>query len=198
MRNITFLTVLCICIGEVVFLPIIVEGQMNNGDIEFTSDLIDDLVVKKIILRKKGLFSTIGDSHYFKVAMKQDVEYVARLKITASYGGNFGIYLQGVLTNSWIVDTLSTPVTNYRLEVLYTADGTATGTMQLLYSTSTPQETPSYTLYFNKTGFAGWWWIVLSGIGVLAVFVVLFTFSIIGMISVSKRKKAKGKKKKRK
>lgn len=198
MQNIVFLVILTISICQVIFLPIIVDGQTNGGDTEFTTDLINDLTVKSIILRKKGIFSDIGDAHWFQVALKQDVEYVARIKITAAYGGTFIIALFGVTTNNFTIEPFSNPITNHVLETVYIADGTTTGSLQLIYSTAIlNQEFPTYTLYFNKTGFAGWWWIILSGIGTLAILVFLFTFAIIGMISVSKKKKKKGKKKKR-
>ena len=166
MRNIVFLTILSICISEAVFLPIIVDGQRNSGDVEITTEAINDLYVRKIFLRKKGIFSEIGDAHWFHVALKQDVEYIARIKITAAYGGTFLILLRGVSTLSSYNEIFSSPITNQVLEVVYTADGTTTGDLDILYSTSTPLENPNYTLYFNKTGFAGWWWIALAGIGV--------------------------------
>lgn len=198
-RNIVNLVILAICISEIVILPIIVAGQEKLGDIEITPESINDLTVRKIILRRKGIFIDTGDAHWFKVALKQGVEYVARMKITAAYGGQFFIALYGVSTSEFYNEIFSTPITNYLIETIYIADGTTTGTLQVFYSTAIlNQEFPTYTLYFNRTGFAGWWWIVLSGIGALAVLAILFTFAIIGMMSVSKRKKKIGKKKKRK
>jgi len=52
---------------------------------------------------------------------------------------------------------------------------------------------PTYTLYVNRAGFAGLWWIILSGIGIVAILAVLFTFAIIGMISVAKKRQKKRK-----
>jgi hypothetical protein len=198
MRNIVFLVILGICIGELIVLPIIIDGQRNSEDSELNTEVINDLYVRKVFLRKKGIFSDVGDTHWFQVALKQDVEYVARMKFTAALGGTFIISLTGVLTNTVNFEVLSNPVTNYLLEAIYIADGTTTGVLQITYSTpAIHQEFPTYTLYFNKTGFAGWWWIALSGIGALAVLAFIFTFMIIGMISVSKRKK-KGKRRRRK
>ena len=198
MRNFVFLVILCICTIEAIFLPIIANGQINNGNTEFTPETILDLKVRSVILRKKGIFSEIGDAHWFHVALKQDVGYIARIKITAAYGGTFLILLRGVSTLSSYNEIFSSPITNQVLEVVYTADGTTTGDLDILYSTSTPLENPTYTLYFNKTGFAGWWWIALSGIGVLLVLIVNFTFMVIGMTSIAKRKKGTKRKKKRK
>ena len=136
----------------------------------------------------------IGDSHWFQVALKQDVEYILRIRVTAAYGGTFIIAIHGVVTLSSYVEIFSSPITNQVLETVYTADGTTIGQLNIIYSTVTPMENPVYILYFNKTGFAGWWWITLSGIGALAVLIVIFTFMIIGMISVAKRKKERKKK----
>ena len=130
--------------------------------------------------------------------MKQDVEYIARMKVTAAYGGTFYIILWGVSTNANYFNTYSSPITNEVLEIVYTADGTITGQLEIIYSTPIlNQEFPTYTLYFNKSGFAGWWWIALSGIGALAVLIFIFTFMIIGLISVSKKKKKSRNRKKR-
>jgi len=198
MRNVVYLAILSICISEIIFLPLIVDGQRNSGDIEITTESINDLNVRKKILRKKGIFFDVGDSHWFKIDLKQGVEYVARMKITAAYGGQFFIALYGVSTSEFYNEIFSTPITNYMIETIYIADGTTTGTLQVFYSTAVlNQEFPTYTLYFNKTGFAGWWWIILLGIGILAIVAFLFTFAIIGIKSVSKRKKTKRKKKKK-
>ncbi len=197
MRNIVFLSILSICIFGIFFSPSIVDGQINNGDLECTTELINDLKVRSIILNKKGIFYQLGDAHWFKVSLKQDVEYKARIKFTEVYGGTFWILLHGVTTSESDIITLVSSETNYVLEVVYVADGTTTGEIQLGYSASAMPENPTYTLYFNKTGFAGWWWIALSGLGTLAVLIVVFSFMIIGMISVTRRKK-KGKKRKRK
>lgn len=129
---------------------------MNSGDIKFTPELINDLIVRKKILRKKGILADIGDTHWFQVALKQNVEYVARMKITAAYGGTFIIALFGVTTNSFYSELFGSPITNHMIETKYTADGTTTGLLQITYSTSIlHQEFPTYTMYFNKTGFAG-------------------------------------------
>jgi hypothetical protein len=197
-RKIVILTILSFCIVELVFLPILIDGQNNKEEIVYSSEMINDLKVRSRIIRKKGIFSDIGDSHWFQVALKQDVEYIARMKITAAYGGTFIIALFGVTTNSFYTEIFGSPITNHMIETIYIADGTTTGLLQIIYSTAIlHQEFPTYTLYFNRTGFAGWWWIVLSGIGALAILSVIFTFMIMGMVSFSKRQK-KGKKKKKK
>lgn len=197
MRNIIFLTILSICISEVIFLPIIVDGQKNSSSIEFTTETINDLTVRSIILHKKGIFLEVGDTHWFRVSLKQDVEYIVRIKITAVYSATFVINIYGVSTFITHSESFSTPITNQVLEAVYTADGTTTGQINIMYLPASTQENPTYTLYFNKKGFAGWWWIALSGIGVLAFLIFNFTFLILGIKSVSKRKK-KMKKRKRK
>jgi len=196
MRNIIFLTILSICISEVIFLPIIVDGQKNSS-IEFTTETINDLTVRSIILHKKGIFLKVGDTHWFRVSLKQDVEYIVRIKITAVYSATFVINIYGVSTFITHSEGFSTPIANQVLEAVYTADGTTTGLIDIMYLPASTQENPTYTLYFNKKGFAGWWWIALSGIGVLAFLIFNFTFLILGIKSVSKRKK-KMKKRKRK
>jgi hypothetical protein len=196
MRNIVFLAIIGICIGELILLPILSNGFENSGDIEITEEAINDLKVRRLIYRK-GIFDESGDVHWFKVALKQDVVYIARMKFTALYSGTFFVAVYGVTTSTFYFQDIVTPVTNYKIETNYTADGTATGTVQVIYTPVVlDQEFPTYSLYFNKAGFAGWWWIALSGIGALAVLIFIFTFMIIGMISVSKNRSKKKKRKK--
>ena len=195
MQNIIFLTVLSICICEVIFLPIMIDGQMNNGDMEFTTEIISDLRIRRPLMYRKGVFEKQSDWHIFKFKMKQGVEYIARMKVTAVDGGYFIVAIRGATNLSVYYEDIVNPITNYLFETKYTGDATTTGQLDVTYILVTSTQNPTYTLYLNKTGFAGWWWIALSGIGALAVLIFIFTFMIIGMISVSKRKKKKRRKK---
>jgi len=197
MRNIIFLTILSICVVEAIILPVIVYGQINDGDIEITTEDIYDYKVRSVILYKKGLLYAGGDIHRFYVALEEGVEYIARIKITAEYGGTYLIRIMGLFTQSSYSEGFSDKLTKHVLETVYTSDTTMDRYVEIIYTPPFLPENPEYTLYFNKTGFAGWWWIILSGIGALAVLIFLFTFAIIGMISVSKRKKKKRKRKKK-
>ncbi len=184
---------------EAIFLPIIVNGQKNNLEFQVTTDDIYDYLRRAVILHKKGVFNLNGDIHRFYVELKEGVEYVARMKITYQYGGNYIIKIQGVITSRSNSASFTGALKKQKLEVKYTADKTTNVSyIELVFTPSISVDFPAYTLYFNKAGFAGWWWIILSGFGVIAIFVVLLTFATFGMISVSKRKKKKRKKKKRK
>ncbi|NHJ49373.1 MAG: hypothetical protein FK733_16405 [Asgard group archaeon] len=195
-RKFIFLTILSFCMIESIILPIVICGQNNQDGISYTPELINDLVVRKRILFKRGILDQIGDAHYFIIDLKQDKVYIAKIRITTVTSGTFFIRLAGVTTFSATQDTYSSPITNELLETTYTSDATTLGLLSILYSTVMPTDTPSYTLYFNRAGFAGWWWILLSGIGVLALVIVLFVFAFIGMVSVSKNRKKKKKRKK--
>ena len=168
-----------------------VEGY--RGDI--TTEDIYDYKVRSVILYKKGLLYAGGDIHRFYVALEEDVEYIARIKITAEYGGTYLIRIMGLFTQSSYSEGFSDKLTKHVLETVYTSDTTMDRYVEIIYTPASPTERPVYTLYFNKTGFAGWWWIALSGIGVLAVLIFMFTFMTIGLITVSKRKKKKKKRK---
>lgn len=195
MQNIIFLTVLSICICEVIFLPIMIDGQMNNGDIEVTTELLNDLKVRRAFIYRKGVFAEVSDWHIFKFEMKQGVEYIARMKVTAVDGGYFSVAIRGATNLSAYFETIGNPITNYIFETKYTGDATTTGQVDVTYILVTSTQNPTYTLYINKTGFAGWWWMALSGIGSLAVLIFIFTFMIVGLVSTSKRKKKKRKRK---
>lgn len=198
MRNIIFLTILSICVVEAIILPVIVNGQINDGDIEITTEDIYDYKVRSVILYKKGLLYAGGDIHRFYVALEEGVEYIARIKITSEYGGTYLIRIMGLFTQSSYSEGFSDKLTKHVLETVYTSDTTMDRYVEIIYTPPFLPENPEYTLYFNKTGFAGWWWIILSGIGTLAVLIVVFTFMVIGMASVAKRKKGKKRKKKKK
>jgi len=197
MRNTVFLAILSICVVEAIILPILVNGQLKEGDIEITTDDLIDFNVRPVILYKKGLLYELGDQHRYYVSLKQDVEYIARIKITAEYGGTYLIRIMGLFTQSSYSEGFSDKLTMHVLETVYTSDTTMDRYVEIIYTPASLSEQPVYTLYFNKTGFAGWWWIILSGIGMLTVLIVIFTFMVFGMISFSKRKKKKGKKKRR-
>ena len=117
--------------------------------------------------------------------------------MTSIGGGDFDITIQGITTSSTNSGSFGNTITDQVLEVTHTADSTGTGHVTLTYVPNAALYKPEYTLYFNKAGFAGWWWIVLSGLGTIAILAFLITFSIIGIKSVAKGKKKKGKKKKR-
>jgi hypothetical protein len=197
-RNVVFLVILCFSIGESIILPIFITGEMNNSYTNITTDDIYDFVAKSVILRKKAIFDVNSDLHRFYVNLKEDVEYIARIKITAEFGGDYLIRIRGTITDGWQSAIFNGAITNQKLETTYTSDGTGQGYVEIIYNTISLIERPEYFLYFNKTGFAGWWWIILSSIGLVAVVAFLLTFTTIGIISVKKRKKKKGKKKKRK
>ncbi len=156
-RNFVFLVILSICFVEAIFLPIIVEGQINNGDIEITTEDLYDFNIRSVILYKKGLLYEGGDIHRFYVSLKQDVEYIARIKITAEYGGTYQISIFGLFTHSSSSEGFTGPLTNYVLETVYTSDVTMDRFVEIIYTPPFLPERPVYTLYFNKTGFAGWW-----------------------------------------
>lgn len=196
MRKLVFITVLSICISEIIFLPIIVDGQRNNEDIEIATEDIYDFVPKKLIFYRKGKFFEFGDTHRFYINFKSGANYIARIKVTSIGGGTFDVTIQGITTSSTNSGSFGSTITDQVLEVTHTADATGTGHVTLTYVPSAALYKPEYTLYFNKTGFAGWWWIILSGLGTIAILAFLVTFSIIGIKSVAKGKKKKRKKKK--
>lgn len=190
-RKAVFLAILSICVVQTIILPIIVEGQNTNEENEFTTEDILDLRVRRAIWNKKGTFYETIDMHTFYFKMKQDVKYVTRIKITAEYGGYFFLTLRGFALIGSIAEDFTSPITNQVIEIKAVGDATTNGRVTITYIDSTYVANPVYTFYLNKAGFAGWWWIALSGIAVLAVLVVLITFAIIGMKSVAKRKKMK-------
>ncbi|MHA1123715.1 MAG: hypothetical protein ACTSPC_13035 [Candidatus Heimdallarchaeota archaeon] len=182
-----------------IVLPIIVDGQTNGGDQEITIEDLYDFVPRNLIFYKKGKFFDFGDTHRYYINFKSGIDYVARIKVTSIGGGTFDITIQGITTSSTNSGSFGSTITDQVLEVTHTADSTGTGHVTLTYVPNAALYKPEFTLYLNKTGFAGWWWIILSGLGTLAILAFLVTFSIIGIKSVSKgKKKKKEKKKKRK
>jgi hypothetical protein len=170
---------------------------MNSGDLEFKTDLIEDEKVRRPFIYRKGVLIEQQDRHTFHFKMKRNAEYVGRVRYTAYQGGYLTIGIYGEITLSYYYEDASTALINYKMEVKYTADATTTGRVELYYLLLTSSQKPTYTLYLNKTGFAGWWWIILSGLSVLAVLIFFVTFSVIGVRSVTKNKKRSRKKKRK-
>lgn len=188
LRILLFFT-LALCSTGVIFLPLLVQAQNEPFPSYFNTNLLNDLTERSIYFFKKGVLDDAGDSHYYRIPLREGKNYSVKLWITAPEGGTFVLALFGDLTFGQDLISTSDNLVNELLEFEYKSDATITGEIRIIYSVSGSTQKPTYSLYANRVGFAGLWWIVLSGVGILAVLVVLFTFAIIGMISVAKKRR---------
>ena len=172
-----------------IFLPLFIQAQHENEQTKLDPNLIIDPKERPIYFFRKGIFADTADVHYFQIPFREGKIYLARLWLTAPDGGDFTLSLTGDTTFEIKVTSTYDILRNELLEVVYTSDATISGEIRVLYNNPSSTQKPTYTLYVNRAGFAGLWWIILSAIGIVAILAVLFTFAIIGMISVSKKRK---------
>jgi len=184
-------TFLFFCFIPMIFLPIFAQAQVDSTVSNIDLNMIDDYHERSLYFFQKGKLNVLSDVHYFRISLKNGNTYSAKLWITASDGGDFIFTLTGDLTNGQIVISTLANLDKELLEFEYTSDATITGVIQIIYINMASPYYPTYTLYVNRAGFAGLWWIILSGIGALAILVILFTFAGIGMRTVAKKKRKK-------
>ncbi|MHA1306399.1 MAG: hypothetical protein ACTSQN_03795 [Candidatus Heimdallarchaeota archaeon] len=185
--------VLLFCITVMFLLPVFIQAQNDPIQSEMDMNMINDQKERTIYFFKKGILVDTTDVHYFRLVMREGKKYIARLWITAPDGGDISISLTGDTTFSIELISVFENLKNEKLEFEYLSDATIAGEIRITYVNFASEQKPTYTLYANRAGFAGLWWIILSGISVLAILVVLFTFAIIGMISVAKKRPKKRK-----
>jgi hypothetical protein len=184
-------TIMLFCFTMMVLLPVFVQAQHNNEKTNLDLNLLDDPKERSIYFFRKGVFYENSDVHYFSIPLREGKKYVGRIWVTAPEGGDIILRLIGDTTYSQVLVIAAPTLKNDLLELNYTSDATITGSIRITYVNMVSTQKPTYTLYVNQAGFAGLWWIILSGIGILAVLTVLLTFAIIGMRSVAKKRQKK-------
>ncbi|HUU78840.1 MAG TPA: hypothetical protein VMX55_10870 [candidate division Zixibacteria bacterium] len=193
-RKIFVITSLILCFISFISLPIFIQAQNISDNQNFNTNALVDPYERSLYFFKKGQFAVDYDAHSFSMTMKENKIYVAKLWITADDGGIYYLRLKGDLTEMEVHIETSEKLEKRLLEVKYTADDDTTGRIVFTYYTAISDQIPTYTLYANKAGFAGIWWIILASIGILTVFVVMFSFTIIGIKSTAKKRSKKRKK----
>jgi len=151
----------------------------------------DDPTIRKVPLVKTGVLGTLLDYDSYHLELKKDVEYVCWANIKISEG-TFVITAVGApdffsTSNNW---NSSTP--NRKHVVKLTFFASHDGEYTISVATVAASEEGKYTLYVNKAGFAGIWWMLL-----IPILVLLLIFGLVFFLRVRKRRKKRARKRKR-
>jgi hypothetical protein len=168
-------------------MPVLLTlGQSNHS----STSLKVNAEASNIILYKKGYLESnggLGDFDSFKVNLKAGKEYVfyARVNIPA---GLFNLLVTGPGGNDGDTETWDeTDPKSARVLKFYFIPSDS-GEHDLVMSGTGFSADSTYRIYFNRAGFAGWWWMLLAGIGALAI-LVLIIFGITKLFRKKKKKK---------
>lgn len=144
--------------------------------------------VHTLFLYKSGKFVPGDNTVICHIRLKEGKEYVFRSQLRTIYDNC--TLTASSLSGGWSEDitwnwsaTDKEKVIKFNYTPLIDDDYTITLTKDP-FSTGIQ----NYSLYVNQTGFAGWWWMLLSGVGILVALFLIIFFSI---RAVKARKKAK-------
>ncbi|MFW9923983.1 MAG: hypothetical protein ACFFDW_11925, partial [Candidatus Thorarchaeota archaeon] len=86
-RRIVVFTSLVVCFLSFVTLPIFIQAQTIPVEQNFDSNILEDHYVRPLYFYKKGQLAEGSDVHVFRIPMKADKAYIAKLWLTAEDGG---------------------------------------------------------------------------------------------------------------
>ncbi|NHJ49079.1 MAG: hypothetical protein FK733_14930 [Asgard group archaeon] len=165
----------------------------NYSDNNLTTNEAFTKVYKGFLYKKDSLEAFLGTDSFI-LYLKGGKTYYFQFKVDNSVGASIMVSLTGspghLEFGSWDADD---PVSMRKIIFLYTPDATGNATLVITKLIPIDNAESDYTVYVNRQGFAGYWWMILSGVGVLLV-LILGVVLLIRLL----RKKPKKKKRKRK
>ncbi len=172
-----------------ILAPIIAEKSQNN-DLSLNADY--PKVHNGFVVISETLSGLIDiDTHH--IMLKVNKEYYFSVK----FDNPNGLFLSAFVTNG--VDSafrlgdwdVNTPKSQRKVTFVITPTSTDEFTIMIDEFNGFDLIDTKYTLYANRSGFAGIWWMILSGLGVLVILIIIFAL-------LFSKKKKKPKKRKRK
>ena len=172
-----------------ILTPIIAENKQNNT---FSLNTVYDKTQNGFVIITETLSGLIDlDTHV--IALKADKEYYFSVK----FDNPNGLFLSIVVSNG--IDIVAkfgdwdgnTPKSKWKIAVVLTPTTADEFTILISETNGFDMIDSKYTLYANRSGFAGIWWMILSGLGVLVILIIIFAL-------LFSKKKKKPKKRKRK
>ena len=142
-------------------------------------------------LYKKDNLETILGSDSFILNLKEGKTYYFYFKIDNSIGASILVALLGspgfAEFGSWDADD---PENMRKIVFLYTPDSTGNQTLTITKIIPIDNADSDYTVYVNRQGIAGYWWMILIGVGALIIIILVIAL----IIRAIKPKKGKRKK----
>ncbi|MFX1537900.1 MAG: hypothetical protein ACFFDI_27220 [Promethearchaeota archaeon] len=178
--------ILCFIPATVTPIMVMAQERDNSSVMLFPNNA----KVYRIILYKKGTLSGSYDENQYKVALKADKEYFFSVKFSAESVGLYNIQTNppgevwgiGGDFGTW---ELGDPASIKKLS--FTCIPDVDGEHTFVVSCGSICGGGTYQIYFNRVGFAGYWWMIAAGVGALAILIII----IIGIAALIKPKKKK-------
>jgi len=170
-------------------LPII--GSINYNPNPSLSTIYDK-VHKGFLLTSDSLEALLGLDSY-QIELKGGKVYYFDIEVDNSIGQPITVALIGGSPGhadfgTWDADD---PKSMRRITFLYTPDTTEVYTFTILKIIPIDNAESDYTLYVNRQGIAGYWWMILSGLGALLIIILIFTVLFRARKKPKKRKRRK-------
>ncbi len=185
-------------------LPTVFTSSINLDDAGCKVQALHDDKERSVILYKREDFHNYFEIHYYRLKVKEGASYHLRLKLLTELDANFQLRVQVLKEYGDPVvtgfDVISEEIANWGsstsseqqvIDLRFQADEDYVFRLVIVKNSGTVNG-GDYSLYFNQAGFAGYWWIILAGVGIVVLVVFVITFPILH------RKKSKGKKRRRK
>jgi hypothetical protein len=163
-------------------------------DIGLTTSTDFEKVHKGFLFKSESL-EAFGGADSYKLLLKGGKPYLFNINVDNSVGFSIVITLFGVPgdihVGTWDADD---PKSMRKIVFIYTPDDTSNHTLLIAKILPFDNVETKYTVYVNRNGFAGIWWMLLVGIGALAA--IILTIALI--LKSTRKKKKKKRKRKRK
>jgi len=169
--------------------PIIAENKQNNN---LSPKTAYDKVHNGFVVISETLSGLIDiDTH--QIQLKVDKEYYFSVK----FDNPNGVFLSVVVSNG--VDGVAragdwdsnTPKSQWKIVFVLTPTSANEFTIMINEFNGFDMIDTKYTIYANRSGFAGYWWMILSGLGVLLIIILIVSILFRGKKKKPKRRKRK-------
>ena len=182
-----FVLILAIFLSSI-FLPVLGTINRDNG---LSTSTTYDKVYKGFLYKKESL-EAMGGGDAYKLALKAGKLYYFSIKIDSGLGLQFFVTVMGNPGDAYVGTWGSgDPEDMRKIEFTYTPAVDSNQTLLITKILPIDMVENEYTVYVNRNGFAGIWWMILAGIGALALIIL-----VIALIIRAARPKKKSKRKK--
>ena len=177
-------TLLVICL-----MPLFISSTLGfNDDVNQNLSINEEFdKIHKLILFKRGTIGNIASFDTYHFQMKEGKTYYFRAKINIDAGAfTFGVSGPGGSAGELPIWDEDDPASAH--VAVFTFTPTADGDHSITIGSVIATDGGTYTLYVNKDGFAGWWWMLAIGVGAILI-IVIFAVAIRSRGKKSKRRR---------
>ncbi len=147
--------------------------------------------VHKGFMYKSETLEAFGGADSYQLELKAGKTYYFSIKFDNTVGWSLFVTLIGspgyVDVGAWDAND---PVNMRKIMFLFTPDTTQNHTLIILKSAPFDNVETEYTVYVNRQGFAGIWWMILIGVGALVIIILLIAL-VVRVVKPKKRKRRK-------